>query len=137
MGLDCSHDCWHGAYTAFNRWRMKIAELAGIPLPLMEGYYGHHRVRDSDVPELCRPFLPISWEVLQEDPIHILLDHSDCEGRITWSDCGRLADRLEEFVLGMPEEDDGGHIGNWRETTEQFIRGLRLAHSRQEDVEFH
>ena len=25
MGLDCSHGCWHGAYSAFMRWRAKLA----------------------------------------------------------------------------------------------------------------
>ncbi len=29
MGLDTSHDCWHGAYSAFGRWRRAIAEAAG------------------------------------------------------------------------------------------------------------
>lgn len=23
MGLDTSHDCWHGAYSAFTRWRQQ------------------------------------------------------------------------------------------------------------------
>lgn len=25
MGLDVSHDAWHGAYSAFTRWRHEIA----------------------------------------------------------------------------------------------------------------
>lgn len=28
MGLDTSHDCWRGAYSAFNRWRRALAEAA-------------------------------------------------------------------------------------------------------------
>lgn len=40
MGLDTSHDCWHGAYSAFHRWRQKLAEVAGLPpLDLMEGFW--------------------------------------------------------------------------------------------------
>jgi hypothetical protein len=31
MGLDTTHDCWHGAYSAFMRWRRKLAEVAGYP----------------------------------------------------------------------------------------------------------
>ena len=27
MGLDTTHGCWHGTYSAFNRWRNKIAEM--------------------------------------------------------------------------------------------------------------
>ena len=29
MGLDTTHDCWHGAYLAFSRWRDQLAEVAG------------------------------------------------------------------------------------------------------------
>jgi len=39
MGLDTTHGCWHGAYSAFHRWRAGLANAAGIPLDLMEGYY--------------------------------------------------------------------------------------------------
>jgi len=40
MGLDISHGCWHGAYSAFMRWREKISQVAGLPpLALMEGFY--------------------------------------------------------------------------------------------------
>ena len=40
MGLDTSHNAWHGAYSAFMTWRKKIAHLAGFPpLELMEGFY--------------------------------------------------------------------------------------------------
>jgi hypothetical protein len=38
MGLDISHGCWEGAYSAFMRWRQQIAEVAGIPLMLMDGF---------------------------------------------------------------------------------------------------
>ena len=44
MGLDTSHDCWHGAYSAFNRWRCAIAKAAGLPpLELMEGFWSSPR----------------------------------------------------------------------------------------------
>src|SRR5437016_2133419 len=40
MGLDTTHDCWHGAYSAFMRWRTKLAEVAGLPpLMLIESFY--------------------------------------------------------------------------------------------------
>ena len=29
MGLDTTHDCFHGAYSAFSRWRNAVAEAAG------------------------------------------------------------------------------------------------------------
>lgn len=35
MGLDVSHDAWHGAYSAFTRWRNCLAEDAGYPLNMV------------------------------------------------------------------------------------------------------
>jgi hypothetical protein len=32
MGLDTTHDCWHGSYGGFNRWRNAIAAAAGYTL---------------------------------------------------------------------------------------------------------
>jgi hypothetical protein len=135
-----------------------LAELADIPLPLMEGHY-------RDLPDdvlawlapreggpVCRshlgplvhmwyrdlePFLPLSWESLRPDPLHILLNHSDCDGDIAPEDCAALADRLEELLPLLPDEDDPGHIGNWCDKTKRFRDGLRLAASRNEALEFH
>ena len=40
MGLDVSHGCWRGAYSAFMRWRCHIADALDMPpLMLMEGFY--------------------------------------------------------------------------------------------------
>lgn len=120
MGLDTSHGCWHGAYSAFGRWRGKLAEVAGLDLLSMEGFGGE-----------------MEWEALPPDPLHVLLNHSDCDGEIRWQDCGPLADRLSELLPLLPDGDAGGHIGFWREKTQQFIDGLREAFEAKEDVEFH
>jgi len=144
MGLDTSHDCWHGAYSAFMRWRQKIAELAGIPLPLMEGFYDPS---DATNPLKCSSyefgvetwnrFLPIQWETLRDDPLHYLLSHSDCDGKLDTRVCKAIADRLEQVLPHLPEGTGGGHVGDWRETTRQFIKGLNEAWNKGEDVEFH
>ena len=156
MGLATSHDCWHGAYSAFHRWRLKLAEIAGIPLPFMEGWYGEvvtdgmagHPVwakyayqdrpgsmfKDSMLDDL--KFFPIRWGVLRPDALHILLNHSDSDGEIAWEDCGPLADRLAELLSSL-DGDGGGHIGNYRDKTRAFIDGLRLAAQKRENVDFH
>ncbi len=154
MGLDTTHDCWHGAYSAFMRWRQMVAKVAGIPLALMEGFYSPPG--GGDWAELTQgkdplhgtywPFgshykdtsewLPIAWESLRPDPLHILLDHSDCDGEIKVENCGPIADRLEELLPKFPSTDGGGHIGNWKDKTAQFIKGLRKAASLKEAVEF-
>ena len=84
-----------------------------------------------------RECLPLKWESLKADPLHSLLNHSDCEGEIASNECGPLADRLEQLLPMLPTSVDAGHIGDWQETTKQFIAGLRLAASRGEDVDFH
>lgn len=163
MGLDCSHGAWHGAYSAFHRWRAKLAEVVGIPLDLMEGFYdsvlpservlnkamewaapreGGPLCQDSNgimlhmYIENVRMWLPIKWSILKDDPILVLLDHSDCDGIIESKDCLPLAERLSEILPLLPDGDGGGHIGDWREKTQTFIDGLRLAASLDEDIEF-
>jgi hypothetical protein len=156
MGLDLTHDCWSGAYSAFMRWRTEIAKAAGLPpLELMAGFYSPLRKPEDGrglfastptfyTTEETKQFftaldalLPISWECLKPSPLHILLHHSDCDGDIKWKDCGKIADELEKLLPNLPKEDDPGHIRNWREKTQQFIDGLRAAHKAKENVEFH
>ncbi len=150
MGLDTSHDCWHGPYSAFNRWRHAVAKAALVPLDLMEGFHDCPRTdalewaapRDGGptcgshfgpvLHSWCKKVddaLPISWEALRPDVIHVLLNHSDCDGSIKAYVCRMLADRLEALTPAIPVE--------WHPKTEQFIAGLRAAYDAEEDVEFH
>lgn len=149
MGLDTTHDAWHGAYSAFNRWRQEIAYAAGLPpLELMEGFFyadsgrsnpfwDAFKVQDKEQREggIWRR-LPISWDCLRPSPLHNLLNHSDCDGDIKWEDCGPIADELEKILPNL-EGDGGGHIGPFKEKTKQFIEGLRLAYKNKENLEFH
>lgn len=144
MGLDVSHGCWHGAYSAFSRWREKLAEVAGIPLPLMAGFWGGSVLEEMVVYKYNKEkvdwqdrFLPISWDAFRGDPLTVLLDHSDCDGEIAWEDCDHLADRLTELLPKLPQDEAAGHIGNWRDKTQTFIDGLRLAYANKENVDFH
>lgn len=149
MGLDTSHDCWHGAYSAFMRWRMELAEVAGLPpLELMEGFYdpssGMNALYFGELPspwkekhERLIGRLPIKWDCLKPSALHELLYHSDYDGEIPAERCSAIADALEELLPKLPNEDAGGHIGNWRDKTAQFIRGLREAASKNEPVLFH
>lgn len=138
MGLDTSHGCWHGAYSAFMRWRTEIARVAGMPpLELMEGFYQPLQSRSGEYLSNIDRLLPIRWNALKPSALHKLLFHSDCDGQILWEDCGSIADELEKLLPKFPPSDGGGHIGNWRDKTQTFIDGLRLAASKQENVDFH
>jgi len=140
MGLDIDYDTWHGAYSAFHRWRCKIADVAGLPpLDLMEGFGGEfsrQKVIVEKWPDL-KASLPIQWECLRPDPLLVLLKHSDCDGRLTPHQCFTIANRLQELIPLLPDEDNGGHIGNWRVKTQQFIDGLRAASADGKGVRFH
>lgn len=154
MGLDTSHGCWHGAYSAFMRWRQEVARAAGLPpLELMEGFFSPQSSGTGRIPTFylgtrrgeleensikwIEERLPIAWECLEPDALHELLYHSDFEGEIPWQSCAAIADSLERLLPEMQKGNAGGHIGDWQEKTQTFIKGLRAAASKQENVEFH
>lgn len=132
MGLDTTHDCWHGAYSAFSRWRNKLAEVAG---------YSFHKEDYFEVVSVdwghLQGNLYGEWDETPADPLLVLIAHSDCEGNIYPAQAKPLADRLEELLPLLPDGEGDGHIGDWREKTQLFIDGLRYAHKRKQKVGFH
>lgn len=162
MGLDTTHGAWHGAYSAFMRWRINVAKFAGMPpLEFMEGFFensenvmfnplysafiGVHYSLDANAEKKLKDELhqigtgfPIKWDALKPSPLHELLYHSDCEGDIPWENCKGIADALTEVLANVPTDLDlGGHIGNFREKTQTFIDGLMKAYNAKENLEFH
>jgi hypothetical protein len=141
MGLDTSHDCWRGAYSAFTRWRNQIAVVAGyrlmdsLPEERAQGYFGQYPMIEwSGVEE--RNFAG-EWHRTPPDPLLVLIVHSDCDGVIHPAQAKPLADRLEGLLPKLKELPDApGHIGNWVEKTQRFIDGLREAYDLDEDVVF-
>jgi hypothetical protein len=130
MGLDTTHDCWHGGYVSFHDWRKALARCVGLDLEKMQGF-----VRDGS---------GISWDSLPPDPLFKLLYHSDSSGQILVEDCVPIAERLEALVPALRNIDAttevGGHLarnGGHAESALTFARGLRLAAERGENVEFH
>lgn len=135
MGLDTSHDCWHGPYSAFTRWRNAVAKAAGYWVAPVEYLGGMKRETIIlDWGHLPAGHLEGEWDEIPADPLLILLTHQDCEGRIKSEHCDALADALEAI---LPEMDDSGGITTPAERTRRFIAGLRSASASGEDVEFH
>jgi hypothetical protein len=119
MGLDVSHDCWHGSYSAFGRWRKKVCEVAGYGD--LNSYIGF----GGDKP----------WPT--NDALVHLLDHSDCDGQIHHNLCEDIAARLEELLPALERAGDGGgHVGAYAEATKTWIEGLRDAALRRQHVTF-
>lgn len=139
MGLDVSHDCWSGAYSGFGRWRDKLAEVAGYEF-IEDVARGGRRMVALDYgswPEANYydpPIVPFRTDGTP-DPLLLLLLHSDCEGKVRAEHAGPLADRLTELLPDI-EGDGHGHVGDYREATQTFIAGLRVAELNGEDVVF-
>lgn len=133
MGLDTSHDCWHGPYSMFMRWREKLNLYVMMDREKTDSAAG--RIRNMGC---TREALVAAWEEGQYDdqtvPINVLMGHSDCEGEIPADMCGPLADALEALLVRMPESD---LYDTARPATLRFIAGLRRAAAAGEPVEFH
>lgn len=119
MGLRVSHECWDGPYSSFHEFRIELARAVGIYLPAMEGFADREERLKCD---------PIPWSSLPSDPLHELLNHSDCEGIIESNRCIPIADRIDAVA---------GRMRRWQRDALQFASGLRLAASLGDPVNFH
>jgi len=138
LGLDTSHDCWHGAYSAFSRWRNAVAIAAGYTVSRStEGGWLHDDV-DIDWDAFEQKNYHGEWDHPPgDDPLLYLIVHSDCDGVIHPKEGAPLATRLEQLLPKLDESQSGGHIWSMREVTQRFIDGLRKAAMAGEDVDFH
>jgi len=165
MGLDVSHDCFHGAYSAYYSLRQEWAKAAGLPpLSLMEGFYenpetehvfmspftltyleskayvlaGNREMTQSyrAIKREVLDYLPIQWRCLRPSPLFMLLRHSDCEGFIEAKYCASIAGSLEKLLPSLPDGGTNGHIWDWKEVTQKWIDGLRLAAKKKQKVTF-
>lgn len=136
MGLDTSHGCWHGAYSAFSRWRNELWKVAGYDFERdpKKTWHLFPRLNWSAITE---DNLAGQWESTPEDPLVVLIAHSDCDGSIYPEQALHLADRLEQLLPLLPDEPDNGHIGVWQDKTQKFIDGLRQAAALGEPVKFY
>ena len=136
MGLDTSHDCWHGAYSAFGLWRKTIAKAAGYAVWGVKTEYGFDATVMIDWGHITPANLMGEWNNTPSDPLIVLIAHSDCEGVIHPTQAILLADRLSDLLPLLPSGEVPGHIGDYKTKTQKFIDGLRLAVEKGEDVRF-
>lgn len=166
MGLDTTHDCWSGPYSQFHRWRIWLAEQIGLPLGLMDGFvesvpdrdtcdavWSHFTSREVPYGEIsciwktvvaASTGVPISWDAIN-DPLKVLLMHSDCDGKIRWWQCKAIAIRLGQIhrqSKGRDREHDReekverGCYDGMRAATKRFALGCLRAYRAKEDVRF-
>ncbi len=150
MGLDTTHDAFHGAYSAFNRFRQIISDVTGGSLPphwlknkdgsLAKGDDGlvvYDRSLDENLiyfgPGVSRKKAP---------GLYKFLTHSDCVGKISPKMCTKVADELEKLLPKIEALTDpgGGHIaarGGYAGVTRKFIAGCREAARKNEPLVFY
>lgn len=146
MGLDTTHDAFHGAYSAFNSLRQEVAACIGGSYPphWLRAFNGE-LARDKDgypIRDLSldgeKAYFP---DGLQESSpgMFEFLSHSDCDGEIAPEMCAKVADALEAVLPDMPTRGVG-HIaarGGYREVLRKFIAGCRAAAAKGEPLGFY
>lgn len=152
MGLDCSHDAFHGAYSAFNSFRQVICKAFGGSFPPhnFKGFkngvitrdmlLGKEQPLDNNMIYFNDPTDENTVEV--PDGLYLFLTHSDCDGDISPELCIKVADDLEQLLpkikamTGTPWSGSIEHAGGYEEATKKFIDGCRLAARKNEPLLF-
>ncbi len=162
MGLDVvSADgkvtIWHGAYTAFARWRAEVARHHGAK----EYYAVYGGTLGRDIPQVLSrddpasflkflehavkglvgpesPQFQAEWKRIEakQPALFVLLSHSDCDGQWSPSECKQVVECVEAVVDKLPLEKDTGHIGDWRVKTRTLLDGLRYCMASGQDAKF-
>ena len=125
MGLDTTHDAWHGPYSAFHLFRQAlIAAIGGTYTEVHPAGY------DWTYDDAIVPSEHVAG-------LSVLLNHSDCDGEISPDDCLAVAAALEWVAPRMPD-DGAGALSEFtpRARALQFAKGCRLASEKGEALEF-
>lgn len=118
MGLDTSHDCWHGSYSSFNRFRESLAEQIGTKLNEYEGFGGQKK-----------------FDTLKHD-IRPLLDHSDCDGTLSVQEAKQVANGLTSILENF-NENLNYDIYSFKQRIIRFRDGCLDAVRLNEPIDFH
>lgn len=118
MGLDTSHDAWHGPYSSFNDFRKWLAIQIGINLNEYAGYGGNGTKDLQSIPHDIMP----------------LLNHSDCDGELTPDECRLIAKGIKEILDKLPKDT---HEWSYYQMAIRFRKGCVKAANAKQNLEFH
>lgn len=146
MGLDCSHDAWSGAYSAFNRFRQAIAFATGGSFPphyqrnedgTLKADFAGNLIRD-DTMDQEQIYLANGFTRETNPGLYEFLTHSDCDGEIAPDICAKLADEMEALLPKLDLlKEAGGHMPYGpAAAARRFIAGCREAAAANEPLEF-
>tara|TARA_R110000851_G_scaffold98468_2_gene213107 strand:+ start:123 stop:497 length:375 start_codon:yes stop_codon:yes gene_type:complete len=123
MGLNTTHNAFHGSYGGFNRMRQDIAKVWG-------GSYPPHRDDNLD-----DKFVYFPEKIDEQSGMAIFMRHSDCDGEISPQDCKKVADELAKLLPKLEQYIDDTPYSTHAKVS-QFIEGCRLAYKLKEPLEF-
>ena len=133
MGLDCSHNAFHGAYSSFNRLRKYVLEPLGGSYPPHKDPSkddGRWYIDDEKVPpELYKGF-------------ELFFNHSDCDGIFTPEEAGLVSKSFFWFLeQDFLDQKVNGHLANVgptiSSTIRKFAEGCKSACDANEELQFH
>ena len=119
MGLDTTHNCWHGGYSGFNRFRYSLGYQIGIDL---DDYLGYEGKKGKKLEDIDHDLMP-------------LFNHSDCDGILTVEESKKIVNGLNSVLENFNEELECDY--NFKEKIIQFRDGCLDAISQNEIVEFY
>ena len=150
MGLDCSHNAFHGAYGAFNRLRQEVCRAMGGSFPPHWKYNesGDIEIDDGGLATRNTELEDGFWysgdgyDEESHPGLYEFLKHSDCDGEISPEMCAKVADELEAILPKVESLNSKayGHIaasGGYSSTLKQFIAGCRAAALAGEPLKFY
>lgn len=120
MGLDTTHDAWHGPYSFFNNFRKDIAAQIGINLDDCIGFGGNCTIDLSKI----------------DHPIITLLGHSNCDGEITVEECRKTIIGIDQILDNLDKDLIKNHEFFMTDLL-QFKKGCEKAIKQNEPIEFH
>jgi hypothetical protein len=119
MGLDTSHNCWHGPYSSFNRFRFSLGKQIGINL---NEYIGYGNSGTKDLSSIDHDLMP-------------LFNHSDCDGILTVEESKRIVNGLNNVLENFNEKIEADF--DFKKDIIQFRDGCLEAISKNEIIDFH
>jgi hypothetical protein len=121
----------HWSYSGFIDFRVRLAAEIGITLKNMPGFESLARketntnvaqVRDAllrlllgpDMMEVIQNVPPpksmLKWPSPEREPLVLLLNHSDCDGKLSAKECGAIFPRLLEIAKTWSAKEDLEHM---------------------------
>lgn len=119
MGLNTTHNCWHGPYSSFNAFRFALARQIGINL---DEYDGYNSKGTKDL------------ETIEHD-LQPLFNHSDCDGDLKVEESVQIVKGLNNVLDNFNEELQ--MPTNFKENIIQFRDGCLEAIHNNEIIKFH